>query len=282
VKLTWDGIIELNKERMGRLLVVAHGSEKLKWRSKLPGLKGRADVTILPGGHAIDFSGGVRYGIIGEPVPDSEAAAKDSPIPPDSPNQFPDAARKQLVQVLGGGRFVVFRDIVQDELKLSDEQKKKLLEKFPDYVMGTMKVFEKIKHLKPPEREKEMQEHRRKSEEKLSTLLKDVLEAKQQERLFQLQLQQAGVFALLGQNEAFLPLKITEEQRKQFMELVQEMEKKIQSLIKEVENGSKPEEVLPKVMKTRKEHEGKIEAILSESQRKQWKELLGQPLRLDD
>ena len=37
--------------------------------------------------------------------------------------------------------FLVFRDKVPEDLKLSDEQKQKLLEKLPDYVQETMKVF---------------------------------------------------------------------------------------------------------------------------------------------
>src|SRR5262249_7800520 len=141
------------------------------------------EVAILPGGRPIAVDAGVRYGIIGEPVA-AEQATQETSGP-----EIPDEARKPLVEVLGGP-FIVFRDKVQDELKLSDEQKQKLAATFPDHVQATMNVFEKIKELKPPEREMTMQEHRRKSDEKLSGFLKDLLEAKQQERLFQLQLQQ--------------------------------------------------------------------------------------------
>ena len=35
-------------------------------------------------------------------------------------------------------------------------------------------------------------------------------------------------------------------------------------------------------MKIRKEHEGKIEALLTDAQKKQWKEMLGKPLDLDE
>src|SRR5258707_5540095 len=45
---------------------------------------------------------------------------------------------------------------------------------------------------------------------------------------------------------------------------------------------SKPEEIRPKMMKIRKEQEGKIEALLSDAQKKQWKEMLGKPLDLGD
>jgi hypothetical protein len=267
VKLAWEGLIEMKGNRMTRLLLVARGTEKLK-RASNNHESGR-----LAGGHAvfIDLDCGVRYGIIGEPVPDEEAGSAD---------EVPDQARKQLVEVIGGA-FVVYRDKVQEELKLSEEQKGRLLQTLPNHLQETMKVFEKVKDLKSAEREKVMQEHRQKSDQKLSALLKDVLDAKQQERLFQLQLQQAGAFALLGQNEAFRKLKITDEQRKRFMEVVQEMHKKIEPVIKEAQSGGDPEQIRPKVMKIRREHEGRIEALLSDAQKKQWREMLGKPLDLD-
>ncbi len=195
--------------------------------------------------------------------------------------EFPDEARKPLVEVLGGP-FFVFRDKVQDELKLSHEQKQKLLEKFAEYVEATMKVFEKTKEAPPEEREKAMQEHRKESERKLSAMLKDMLDAGQQDRLFQLQLQQAGFFALIGENLAFKPLKITDDQRRKLKEIVQAMEKKIEPLAREGRTGGNPEEILAKVKKVRKEHEGKIEAVLTDAQKKQWKELLGKPFDFND
>src|SRR5581483_8493176 len=99
--------------------------------------------------------------------------------------QLPDEARKPLVEALGGP-FLIYRDKVQDELKLSDDQKQKLTERFPGFVQETMQVFDRIKDLKDEEREKAMQEHRRKSEENLGNLLKDTLTPPQHARLFQL------------------------------------------------------------------------------------------------
>jgi hypothetical protein len=279
VKLTWEGFMTLKGNRMSQLLLSARGKEKLDFcKDDHPLKKIKQDeVAFLPGGRPIEMDCGVRYGILGEQAAEAEVTVGAAGLAP----QIPDENRRQLVQVLGGP-FIIFRDKVQGELKLSDEQKQKLLEKFPDHVQETMKVFEKIRDLKPEQREKEMQEHRGKSDQKLSAFLKDVLEPKQQERLLQLQLQQEGAFALLGQNPAFIKLKITDEQRMKFMEVVQDMEKKIQPLIKEVQNGGKPEEIFPKVMKIRKEHEGKIEAILTSDQKNQWNEMLGKPFDLGD
>src|SRR5262249_2824185 len=156
----------------------------------------------------------------------------------------PEEARKQLIETLGGA-FLVFRDKAQKELKLTDAQKEKLQEALPEHLQATMKVFEKLQDAKPQEREKALQEHRRKSHEKLEATLKDVLKASQQERLFQLQLQQAGPFALLGEHPTFVRLKITRAQRKQFQEVVQQMQKKIEALMKKAEEGGNPDEIRP-------------------------------------
>jgi hypothetical protein len=186
-----------------------------------------------------------------------------------------------VVEALGGGSFLVFRDRVQEELQLSDEQKDKLLEKFPEYAQETKNIFDKITDLKPEEREKEMRSHRQKSHEKLAALLKENLKAEQLKRLQQLELQQQGPFAL-GRPEIRKELKITDQQVETFMGFVQEMQKQIEPLMKEAQSGGNPEEIRPKVMKIRKDHEGKIEAILSEAQQKQWKKMLGKPFDLGD
>jgi hypothetical protein len=194
---------------------------------------------------------------------------------------IPDEARKGLVEALGGGLFWVFRDTVQEELKLSDSQKQKLLETFPDHLQGTRKVSETLQNLKAEEREKEMQSHRQKSHEKLAAFLKEILKAEQRKRLEQLELQQQGLFAL-GRPEIVIELKISDEQQKQFMGVVQEMQKKIEPLIKEAQSGGNPNEIWPKLMKIRADHEDKIEAVLSDAQKKQWKEMRGKPFDLGD
>ncbi len=97
-----------------------------------------------------------------------------------------------------------------------------------------------------------------------------------------MQLQNVGGFALLGDNEAFKKLEITDEQRKQFMAVVQDMQKLIEPLAKEAQSSGNPEEIRAKAMKIREDHEEKIEAILSDAQKKQWKEMLGEPFDLGD
>jgi hypothetical protein len=68
VKLTWDGVIEMNGIRIRRLLMTAKGSEKLAWKNRATEMQGASDVARLPAGRTIEMSSAVRYGILGEPL----------------------------------------------------------------------------------------------------------------------------------------------------------------------------------------------------------------------
>jgi len=269
VKLAWEGLIEMKGNRMTRLLLVARGTEKLKRGNRKE---------ELPRGHAvfIDLDCGVRYGIIGEPVPDEEVGSADPA------GQIPEEARKHLAQSLGGS-FLVFRGKVQEDLKLTEDQKEKLEQYLKEWIPDSMKFLEKIDGLKREEREKELGAYRPKAQQKLAAVLKETMKEDQRSRLCQLELQQEGPFALHhGDVEIRKDLKITDEQRKQFMAVIQEMQTKIAPLLKDVDSGGDPQEIWPKLKKIRTEHEGRIEALLSDAQKKQWKEMLGKPLDLDD
>lgn len=280
VKLAWEGIIEIKKDRVPRLFLVARGSEKLKWGNKnLPQLKGQADVTVLVGGHAIDLSRGVRYGIIGEPVTANEAG--DAEALEERPQEVPAEAGRQLTEMLGPP-FLVFRDKVQEELRLSDEQKQKLQKRLQDTVQGAMQFFQMLGDKKPEEREKELHAYREKAQENLTAFLQGLLHEQQFKWLRQVMLQRDRMFALLGIAEVAKELEITDTQRQQFVEVAQEMQKKIEPLLKEAQKGGNPQEIGPKIRKIRKEQEERIEALLSDAQKKQWKEMLGKPLDLGD
>ena len=75
-----------------------------------------------------------------------------------------------------------------------------------------------------PDREKKLNEHRNNAREKLATQVKEILNPEQLKRLRQLTLQQEGSFAL-GQDDVRKELKITQEQMKKFMAVVQELQR---------------------------------------------------------
>ena len=193
--------------------------------------------------------------------------------------QVPEENRKQLVEALGTP-FIVFRDKVLDELKVSDDQREKLMQHLMEQIMETGPFLDSLAET-GPEREKKLDEHRKNAREKLAKHLKEVLQPAQRDRLRQVTLQQEGGFAL-GQDDVRKELKITQEQMKKFMAIVQELQKNVEPLVKEAQSGGNPEEIRPKIEQLRKDHAKKLEAVLTDAQKKQWKEMLGPPFELGD
>src|SRR5207248_10683397 len=99
--------------------------EKLRFNAaRGPGVN---EVASLPAGHRIDMACEVRFGLLGEPAsPGRDAADAPAPAPPEE-------ARRQLMETLGPP-FVAFHDKVQEELRLLDEQKRKLEKRLRDTV----------------------------------------------------------------------------------------------------------------------------------------------------
>jgi hypothetical protein len=193
--------------------------------------------------------------------------------------QVPEENRKQLVEALGAP-FIVFREKVLDELKVSDDQRDKLMQLAMEQIMQTGPFLESLTET-GPEREKKLEEHRRITREKLAKNLKEVLQSEQLNRLRQVTLQQEGSFAL-GRDDVRKDLKITQEQLRQFMIISQDLQRQVEALVKQAQSGGKPEEIRPKIEQLRKDHGKKLEAVLTDAQKKQWKEQLGPPFELGD
>ena len=193
--------------------------------------------------------------------------------------QVPDENRKQLVEALGPP-FIVFREKVLEELKVSDEQRDKLMQYVMEQIMETGPFLDSLTET-GQEREKKLDEHRKTALKKLVPHLKEVLQPGQLKRWRQVTLQQEGGFAL-GQEDVRKELKITQEQLMKFMAIVHDLQMKVGPLVKEAQSGGNPEEIRPKIEKLRKDHAQELEAVLSDAQKKQWKELLGPPFELED
>lgn len=191
----------------------------------------------------------------------------------------PEENRKQVVQALGSP-FIVFREKVLDELKVSDGQRAKLMPYLMEQIMETGPFLEALPAT-GPEREQKLAEHRKRANEKLAKHLGEVLQPEQRKRLGQVVLQQEGAFAL-GRDDVRKELKITPEQMKQFMGIVQDLHRSVEPLVKEAQVGGDPAEIGPKIEQLRKDHAKRLEAVLSDAQRKQWHEMLGPPFDLGD
>jgi hypothetical protein len=199
-----------------------------------------------------------------------------------SAQEVPEETRKEIARNLEGP-FVVLREDVQDELELTDAQREAVGDHLRERIQDFGQFFDSLQGLDRAEHEKKIQAFRKKAQNELASVLKGTLKEDQVKRLRQLELQQAGALALFhGRPELAKDLKITTDQRKQFMKIVQDMQKRIEPLIKESQSGGDPEEIRPKVFKIRKEHEDKIVAVLTDEQKTQWNEMIGKPFAMNN
>jgi hypothetical protein len=190
-----------------------------------------------------------------------------------------DEQRKPLVEALGSP-FIVVRDKVLDELKATDEQRDKLLQYMMEQIMETGPFLDSLKE-DTPDREKKLDEHRRNAHKKLAKQLNEVFKPEQLKRYRQITRQQEGGLAL-GQPEIQKELKITQDQVKKFMAVMQELNKSVEPLVKQAHEGGNPEEIRPKIEELRKDYAKKLVGVLTDSQKEQWQQLLGPPFELGD
>ena len=195
---------------------------------------------------------------------DPAAAAQD----------IPEEARKTLRHEFGGP-FLVTRDKVQGELKLTARQRERLEQRLRELIPDLMQSLQKFEGMKPEKRSNEFGADRQRAREKLAAVLKETLDEAQAKRLRELVLRREGLF---GDGESWTDLKLAVEQRKRFMAEIQQMQKKIAPLMEEARKSGNPDEIRPKVLKLREDLQGKLEALLTGDQRKQWKEMLGEPV----
>jgi hypothetical protein len=191
--------------------------------------------------------------------------------------QVAEENRKQLMEALGTP-FIVYRDKVLDELKVTDEQREKLLRQALEQVMETGPFLNSLAE-SGQEREQKLNEHRKNAKEKLAKRLKEVLQPEQLTRLRQVNFQQEGGFAL-GEEDVQKDLKISQEERQKFKAILRDLQKKVEALTKEAQSGINSDQFVPNLEKLRKEHAKKLEAVLTDDQKKQWKELQGPPFEL--
>jgi hypothetical protein len=174
--------------------------------------------------------------------------------------------REKLAHNLGSS-FLLFRTKVEAELNVTSKQKEKLDQQLRTLIPDAMQVLQKSKG----EREK----YNEKTHGEMAAVLKEILNDGQRTRLHQLELQKDMLF---GPDWNMKELQITDEQHKQFMVPIQETQQKTKALMEEIHKGASPEVIRPKAFQLRLDLEAKLEALLTDSQKKQWKEMLGKPV----
>jgi hypothetical protein len=173
----------------------------------------------------------------------------------------------------GGGRGMILRmPEVQAELKLTDEQKTKITEMLGQLGGGRRGQGGQFRDLSREEREKQLAERRANEEKQVQAILNE----DQLKRYHQLQLQRQGLLALRDAPVRD-SLKLTDDQRSKVDGILKEQADETQKALESAGGGQRGRggAARAQLAEIRKKTEAKLEALLTDDQQKQWKEMLG-------
>lgn len=179
----------------------------------------------------------------------------------------------------GGTSFLLQMDEVKKELKITDEQQKKLTELGEAARKELSSTFgganrEELQKLSDEERRKRFDEMRKKGEEaskKTQAEVAKVLDAKQNERLGQLALQREGINAI-GRSEVAEKLGLSGDQREEI--------EKIMTAARPTGGGfggsqEERQAAFEKMQKAREKAQSDLTALLTPEQKAKWESMLG-------
>jgi len=179
--------------------------------------------------------------------------------------------------VLGGGgnigmeMFLLRNKAVQEDLKLSEDQLKKLEEQF-----AKADELRKSLAVKNPDAAKQFQEAQE-ALAKIGEAVKGTLTDDQKKRVGQIALQRGGPTAVMRPDIAG-QMNFTDEQKEKLKAIAQEQGQKTRELFQNGKDGDRAE-LVKKFEELRKEHGEKIVGVLTDEQKSKWKELVGEPFK---
>jgi Spy/CpxP family protein refolding chaperone len=183
-------------------------------------------------------------------------------------------ASPALAQRRGGGRFgmsgisLLSQKSVQDELKLTEDQVKKVAEANEK----RRAAFQEIRNLQGEERTQKLQELAKEGAKTIAGILNE----EQAKRFKQISLQVRGVLAVADPAMAG-ELKITDDQKAKLTHLLDQAGKDLQKIREEA--GDNRDEARKKSAEYRKDLNEKVMQALTDEQKTKWKEMTGKPFK---
>ena len=169
----------------------------------------------------------------------------------------------------GGGAMLLTNKSVQKELKVSDEQGEKLKTLSTETMEKNRERFQGFQDLSPEER----QAKQREAQAELTKSLDGVLKPEQVKRFRQIELQVGGMMAF-NQPRVVEALKLTDEQKEKIRGIGEEAQGQMPS---REDSQADPAAAQKKRAEITKGATEKVTALLTEDQKKEWKELAGEP-----
>jgi Spy/CpxP family protein refolding chaperone len=179
---------------------------------------------------------------------------------------------------MGGGALLTNKS-VQQELKLTDEQAKKVDEAVKGVREKHQDDFQALRDLSPEERREKGGALMQKVSEETHKALAGVLRPEQEKRFKQIELQARGTQAF-SEPEVQKHLKLTDDQQEKLKTIAEDAGKEMRSLFQGGGRGGNPEEARKKMAELRKETMDKAMSVLNADQKAQWKEMTGEPFEV--
>ncbi len=177
----------------------------------------------------------------------------------------------------GGGAMLLSNKGVQQELKVSDEQAAKLDTFAQEMRDKQREEFQKLADLSDEQRREKMQELMRVQMTDLRKGLDNILKPDQVKRFDQIQVQAMGInaFMLPRVQEA---LTLTDDQRSKIREITEEHNQAMRDVFQGAQTDR--EAAMQKLTALRKQGTEKAIAVLTDSQKKSWADLIGAPFEV--
>jgi len=166
---------------------------------------------------------------------------------------------------------------VQEELKLSDEQEKKVEAAVSDVREKHREDFTKLRDASASDRAERWAELRRKVDEETREATRGVLQPEQIRRLRQIRMQARGADALASPRlqEA---LDLTSEQKSKIHEINEDAHEDAREIFRDA--GDDRAGAMKKLQDLHKETLEHASAVLTDKQKAQWKEMTGEPFHI--
>ncbi|MFO0949907.1 MAG: hypothetical protein U0835_01900 [Isosphaeraceae bacterium] len=175
----------------------------------------------------------------------------------------------------GGGGMLLVNKSVQEELKVTDEQAGKLDTLSQDI---RSKMQEAMQDVPQEERFQKMAEiNRTVVQPAIDKGLAEILKPEQVKRFHQIQIQAAGLQAF-SQPKVVEALKITDEQKAKVQEIAEETQASMREIFQSAQDDR--EGAMKKIQELRKSSFEKAAGLLSDDQKKAWKDLIGSPFEV--
>jgi hypothetical protein len=169
----------------------------------------------------------------------------------------------------GEGLMLVGQESVQQELKLSEEQVKKV----DEYLAKQRETFSGLRDLSREERQQKLAELGKAGRGTLDAILDET----QRTRLRQITLQQRGARAFADPQVAEA-LGLDDEQKSRLQDLADKAREEMRSLFQGAAGGDRTE-LRKKLEAARAAASEKIQGLLTAEQQAKWKELIGEPFK---